>query len=119
MCKSSVMKVSPANIQRTVASFSYTEQVVEKLVLEMDAHEIYETKRPSFQTEVDRLVHKLNQIYGHTWASLTATKVLRGWENQLLPQEEVASKKIQQSLDKFGAYYVSSGDIFAFRDTDQ
>lgn len=112
------MKATKTNIRHAVSSMSYNRHSIADLDNEANIDALSNTSRASYQQEVTKLVAKLSQFYGNTWASLTRSRPLHDWERRVIPAETVASVKITASLDNLGNYYVKNGNIFAFKESE-
>ena len=102
--KTAVQKVKPDNIRRAVLGMNLSKIVSESTMERMgiDANNTF--SKPPYAKELERIIQKLNEKVGTTWASIKAKKVLHTIDGATIPLNEYPWSRIRAAVGEFPAW---------------
>lgn len=105
------------NIKRTVKSLSFMNFVTESTLAHMGIDGVHASSKPPYTQEINKMVSKLNETVGSTWASLKTRKPLKVLDGNAIDEAEYPWVKIDAALKEFPKWIGEHSDVFTMDHT--
>ena len=112
-CKKGIHKVSEKNITKFVSSLSYLSSASATLKKDYDMDQQAKFSKPSYQTEITKIIQQLNTDIGITWKAAThSNSSLRILNQPVFLKKNYPWVRIDAAIGEFEEWFDNHAEIF-------